>query len=109
MAVWDDLSVLPTDALWYERGMAHLRDYVDFGRSWWDEFVSGVGRACLKVSDAVERTVAKTYEWLKRQAAPSLELIFRALGPDALNDLLVDGRGRLSGWQSHVLQCSAVA
>ncbi len=74
--------------------LSHLRDFVNFDAEWWDEFVSGVGRAWATVSTPREITEASITSWLTHQVAPSLSTI-HDLHPDYfLKNLIGSGRAK---------------
>lgn len=81
---------------WPQLAMAHLRDYIDVFRPWWDEFVSGIARAGAKLVDAMSLTLSRVDGWLKKQAGPSLSALYAALGDEYVQTLLEDGKGRAS-------------
>ena len=74
--------------------LSHLRDYVNFDAAWWEEFVSGVGRAWATVTTPREITEATITSWLAHQVAPSLSTIHDLHPEDFVNDLIASGRAK---------------
>ena len=72
--------------------LSHLRDYVNFDSAWWEEFVSGVGRAWATVTTPREITEAAIITWLQNQVAPSLSTIYDIHPERFLDDLIATGR-----------------
>jgi DNA relaxase NicK len=77
---------------WFSIALSHLRDYINFDATWWEEFVYGVGRAWAIVSTPREISEAITTRWLERQVAPALSVIHDIRPDNFLKDLIRLGR-----------------
>jgi len=74
--------------------LSHVRDYVNFDAEWWEEFVTGIGRAWATVTTPREITEESITTWLTHQVAASLSVI-HDLHPDQfVNKLIASGRGK---------------
>ncbi|MCW5887497.1 MAG: replication initiation factor domain-containing protein [Anaerolineales bacterium] len=91
----DVLARLPQ--AWAEAALAHLRDYVDFedeGRllSWWEQFVSEIGRAFKSISDARQLELSRMTAWVMNQVAPTLSVLADVIGEDIYTAITTQGR-----------------
>jgi hypothetical protein len=82
---------------WAEAALAHLRDYVDFedeGRllSWWEQFVSEIGRAFKSISDARQLELSRMTAWVMNQVAPTLSVLADVIGEDIYTAITAQGR-----------------
>lgn len=91
---------------WPAIGVKHLRDYIDFNTPWWEEFVSGVGRAKATVSEPRTISVEKRRAWIERQVGPSLSIVNDVFGSEEVDRIIDQGRERrnrndefLVGWE----------
>ena len=93
-----------------------LRGYIDFKKptsatrleraesaDWWVAFLDHVEKARLVVNPVL-RTLETAWNWLQRQAAPSLAFVWEALGVEAFMSLVTSGRDRLQPWQKRLLE-----
>lgn len=65
--------------------------------AWWEAFLSYCDKIrVVVVSARPTKTVESVINWIARQVAPSLFVVYRALGPGALARLAEEGRERLS-------------
>ncbi len=71
---------------------------------WWNTFLDSAKKLRLLTAPAV-RSVDKSYEWCKRQVAPTLAMLLNAYGGDfgMLEDLTLDGQRRLRPWHKALL------
>jgi len=79
---------------WQDIMLGHLRDYVDFETSWWDEFTQGTARAWLTLSNPKEVSMEKLANWLNYQVAPGLSTYIDTQPPEVIERLLEHGRNR---------------
>jgi phage replication initiation protein len=84
------------------RGLVDFRDRTGQERGdraplldWWSAIVADAARVGLNGPAKVD-SLARRGAWLARQAAPSLALLYFALGADWLNALLLSGEERLT-------------
>ena len=78
---------------WFEIMVRHLKDFVDFDMSWWDEFAGGFGRAWAIVSKPKDVEMVKILDWLNRQVGPALSVVVDE-APEEIIKLLDRGRKR---------------
>lgn len=98
-----DIFNSPDFEEWFSKGIAHLRDYIDFKTLWWDEFVQSIGRAKLTVSNAKEQTLLGMVDWVETQASPSLSVLADVYGDKFINDLIETGRKNRRNRYDHLL------
>lgn len=107
VALWQRLLAV-AEAAWSREAMAELRAFLDFRDrrasvrpdscpllDWWAEIVKDAGRSCVTFP-RVQKTFEDVQNWVHRQVAPSLALLY-----DGLNDfsselklLIQNGRTR---------------
>jgi hypothetical protein len=99
VAAGDDLGAYVLACI---RGLIDFRDRTGRERgdrapllNWWAAIVADAGRVGLNGPAKVD-SLARRGAWLARQAAPSLALLYFALGADWLNALLLSGEERLT-------------
>lgn len=88
---------------WYSKGIAHLRDYIDFQTDWWEEFNQSVGRANLSVTDARQQALMDLIYWVETQVSPSLSVLADAFGELFISRLISYGRKRRGNRFDHLL------
>jgi hypothetical protein len=86
----DLLTVAPSE--WAKRVLAHLRDFVDFGREWWSKFCEGVERAHMVLSKWAVESFNRSRAWLEKQVASTLALYADVAGFGEVVRLLDLGR-----------------
>jgi DNA relaxase NicK len=79
---------------WYEIMVRHLKDFIDFDISWWEEFVGGYGRAWAIVTKPKEVEMGKLINWIDRQVTPALSVLVDTQPEEVMNILLKRGRER---------------
>lgn len=103
----DLLDLEPKD--WGGRMMSHLRDFVDFWRPWWGDFIHGVVRAGLVLAKLGQRTYEGMVAWVRRQVGPALAVILEREGGDLGSILTIAAEGRERWRPRHVLMAGVVA
>ncbi len=95
-AIWQDLLAHEDDQ-WANRGLAHLRDYVDVERAWWHQLVATVERAGLVLAKRIDLGYRQAREWVLKQVAPMLAVIVAANSGDLgeLESIVKAGMPRL--------------
>lgn len=79
---------------WYEIMVGHLRDFIDFDTSWWDEFIGSLGRAWAIVTKPKEIEIGKLLNWIDRQVAPALSVVEDTQPQEVMEILIRRGRER---------------
>ncbi len=79
---------------WFGIMVSHVRDFVDFEASWWDDFTNGAARAWATVGNAKDLTMAKLLHWFDLQVSPALSVIVDTLPEYAVKALIERGRQR---------------
>ena len=79
---------------WYGLMIGHLRDFVDFDASWWNEFTGSKGRAWATVSTPKEIEIGKLLNWLDRQVMPALSVAIDTQPVEVIDMLVERGRKR---------------
>lgn len=81
---------------WYPIMIGHLRDYIDFKTSWWEEFTQSIGRAWVTVSNPKDVSMENLLDWYEKQIAPAFSVIVDTQTPDVINKMINGGRSRRS-------------
>lgn len=89
-----DILLADNEAKWFKIAISHLRDYIDFHTSWWNEFVSASARAFQTVSKPCEVSTEKLVNWLNKQVSPALSVAVDVLPQEKIDALLRNGRRR---------------
>ncbi|KAA3642795.1 MAG: hypothetical protein DWQ07_19920 [Chloroflexi bacterium] len=97
---------------WSELGIAHLRDYIDVFENdekenlapWWEELVTGIVRANLKVSDAADIELVRLQRWMVTQVAPALSVLMDTVGLRVLESYVAYGRHKRGDRYKHLLE-----
>ena len=92
--VGQEILLSGDETKWFGIALSHLRDYIDFHTSWWDEFVSASARAFQTVSNPCEVSTEKLVNWLNRQVSPALSVAVDILPQESIDALLRNGRRR---------------
>jgi len=79
---------------WFYTVLAHLRDYIDFAPSWWEEFANSVNRAGATVTNPKDIFMGKMFNWMDRQVAPALSVIHDVYPPEVIETMIKRGRSR---------------
>lgn len=75
----------------------------------WAAFVRGIEKSRLRVGERVVRTVEEVVGWVERQVAPSLAIVERVLGVEALGRVIREGRRRWGPRQLETLRLAGIA
>lgn len=79
---------------WYEIMVKHLRDFIDFDSSWWNEFIGSIGRAWAIVSKPKDVEMVKILNWIDHQVTPALSVVIDTQPEEVMNILIRRGRER---------------
>jgi DNA relaxase NicK len=79
---------------WGDLIVGVIAEFIDFGTTWWDDFVGAVARVRMAVQPAVEQTLDRMREWIERQVAPTLATLVAAGGGDLSELVGFVGAGR---------------
>ncbi len=77
---------------WFEIGLSHLLDYVDFRTPWWTEFTHGEGRAWATVTTPRQITEERMSKWVERQVSAALSVLHDIKPEGYLEDVIRMGR-----------------
>ncbi len=79
---------------WFEIGLSHLLDYVDFRTPWWAEFTRGEGRAWATVTNPRQITEERMSKWVERQVSAALSVLHDIKPDGYLEDVIRMGRAK---------------
>ena len=104
-AIWRQLSHTALD-LWPDLIRAHVRDFCDFARPWWEAIMGGTARAMLRLGSFAQATAESARVWMRRQVAPWLAAVVQLDGGslEFVSELLATGRHRYRRGQLLALQ-----
>lgn len=84
-----------------------VRDDVNISRcstcGWWLEFVGSIEAIQILSREVVQHEIDEVRDWIVNQVAPSLGLLFKALGSAEVWEIMKDGADRLSRKQQATL------
>lgn len=89
---------------WVDVSKTHLLDFVRVKAEWWDEFISELVPALIKIYSSRTVTIQKVQNWLGRQVVPALFAYQSVVGIDEFLRFVVktiaDNPGRLDKYRS---------
>ena len=104
-AIWMQLCATPVEK-WPDVIRAHVRDFCEFARPWWDAIMGGTARAMLRLGSFAQATADSAREWMRKQVAPWLSAVVKLDGGslEFVSELLSMGRHRYGRSQRLALQ-----